>query len=249
MFIRSHFRSPDVALAPPAIPPVTSERRADDFTARMIAEHGTVENALRAVATRMFAVQDSLATVTSERDTARGQLPKAGDLMLPKAEAAEYAKVVALNLKPDEIVAKVKQADDLQRKDSTRTLADTAKEAGKDHGYDQDGLAAMATAKGLHLEPKDVLVSENGKAITKKVWHVRPASDAAAQLVPVTDYVAKLPAFEQRALAATPVAPVTPVGSPWVPGQVPTPAGGNPNDFTGAYIARRNAPKAQPVAS
>lgn len=249
MFIRSHFLHPDApaAPAPPAIPPVTTEQKVNALTAQLLATHGTVENALRSLVLQSATTEQTIATLTAERDDLRAKLPKAGDVVIPKAEAVEYAKVAALNLKPDELVAKVKQADELQRKDSTRTLTDQARDAASAAGLDPEAFAALAQAKGLHIEMKDLQVLEKGKTVTKKVPHVRPAADDKAALVPVADYTKTLPAFEQRALQAT-VAPTTPVGSPWIPGQVPTPGSPVNSNATENYLNKRFAPR-QPAGA
>lgn len=241
----------------PAVPPASPERRADDFTTRMIAEHGSIENALRATATRMFAAQDSLATVTGERDTLSRRLPE-GSVVLPKAEAESFAKLQALGT-PAEIEAKVKKAGELEGTVAATALEKLAKDAAAAAQFDPDAFAAHAAAKGLYIELKDTPVIEAGKTVTKKVPHVRPAANAAAPLVPLTDYAGTLPAFEQRALKAT--APVAPVG-PEYPAQRPTQDSPSTGDKVGDFLAKRNAaarskpnplfparPATQPVAT
>lgn len=246
MLRRTLFLHPDApaAPAPPAVPPVTPERRADDFTTRMIAQHGTLDNAMRATATRMFEAEDRVAAVSAERDAFKAKVPGEGDLVIPKAEAKEFKKVVDLGMTPDDIVAAVKERDALKGKDSARTLADQGREAGTAHGFDPEATAAMVQAKGLHVEAKDVQTVEKGKTVTKKIYHVRPSADANAPLVPLTDFAAKLPAFEQRALKPTAAAP-TPTGTEWPVHRPAAPEATDGKSIVDSYISKANAPKRQ----
>ncbi|HEV8178555.1 MAG TPA: hypothetical protein VGP44_12830, partial [Gemmatimonadales bacterium] len=212
MLRRTLFLHPDApAQAPPAIAPVTPERRADDFTARMIAEHGTIEHALRATAGRMFAAQDSLATVTGERDTLRAKLPE-GAVVLPKAEAETFATLKALGT-PAEITAKVKRADELETTVATTSAKEQARAVATAGQLDPEAFVDYALRVKLPMELRDVQTTEHGKTVTKKMPFVRNPADEKAAFVPVSDYVGSLPAHEQRALQAS--APATPTGQPY----------------------------------
>jgi hypothetical protein len=206
----------------------------------MIAQHGSVENALQQTAMRLFAAEDASATAERTITDLRGKLPGDGALVLPKAEAAEYAKVIALKLTPDQIVERVKKAGELEGTVAQTALEKLAREAATAAGLDPEAFAAHAAAKGLHIELKDTPVIEKGKTVTKKLPHVRPAADDKALLVALSEYTSKLPAYDQRALTATgaPGAPAAPAGTPWPGGQQPSTPAASTGDRVGDYMAK-----------
>ena len=215
VFGRSLCLSPDAppAAAPPAVPPVSAERKADDFTTRMIAQHGTVENALRATAMRLFTAEDSAAGLTSQVDQYKAKLPE-GAIVLTKEAAAGWAKLQDLKLTPDQIIERVSKYPTLESSIAERDAEQLHRKAAPLAGLDPDAFADHAKTKKLHVELKPVTVVENGKSVTKEVPHVRPAADDKAPLVAASEYVGKLPAHEQRSLKPGPAA-TTPVGTPY----------------------------------
>lgn len=228
MLRRSLFLHPDAPAAAPAAPAAPAQpavppaRQLDDLTTRLIAQHGSVENALRQLVTQSITTDTTIADLRREVADFKAKLPD-GSIVLPKTEAENYAKVVALKLTPDEIVTGLKERDALKGETSKHALEKLARESAATAGLDPDAFAAHAQTQGLHIELKDVTVVEKGKSVVKKVPHVRPAADDKAALVPLSDYTTTLPAYDQRALKATAPAP-TPTGVPFVE-QRPTPTG------------------------
>jgi hypothetical protein len=229
--------------APPAVPPASPERRADDFTTRMIAEHGTVENALRAVSMRYFAASDAQATAERAAAELRAKLPD-GSLVLPKAEAESFAKLQALGT-PAEIEAKVKKAGELEAAVATTTAKEQARAAALAGQVDPDAFVDYALRTKLPIELRDMAVVENGKTVTRKVPYVRNPADDKAAFVPLTDYMGTLPAHEQRALKPSGPALVTGVE---YPAQRPTSPTGTTVHPADEYLSRR-FPAKQPTAA
>jgi hypothetical protein len=249
----SLFLSPDApagaaAPAPPAIPPATPERRADLYLDRLLQRHGTAEAALRAVSVEKFTAEDLVAAHEATIKDLRGKIPAEGSIVLPKAEAATFAALKALGT-PEEITAKVKRAGDLETTVAQSALDKLAREAATVSGLDPEAFAAHAAAKGLHIEMKDGQVVEKGKAVTKKLPHVRPADDEKAPLVALSEYTSKLPAYDQRALQAVATDPA-PTGTAWPAGQQPTAPVTTSGDKVGDYItklAERGKAKPHPL--
>ncbi len=226
--------------APPAVPPPNPERRADDFTTRMIAQHGTVEHALRAVALRLFTAEDAAAGLTAQVDQYKARLPE-GAVVLLKAEAEKVATLKALGT-VEAIVAGMKERDTLR---STVTAAeqDTAFRAlATAAQVDPEAFVALARAKGWVGELRDGPVVEHGKTVTKKIPHVRPASDEKAPFQPVGEVVKALAPHEQRALALAPTGAHSPGPTPH-PAERPTPTTGTPSgdDEAGHFMAQAQA--------
>ena len=129
VFGRSLCLSPDAppatppAAAPPAVPP---ERKVDDFTTRMVAQHGTLENALRATAMRLFTAEDSVASLTGQVDQYKAKLPE-GSLVLTKDAATTWGKLQDLQANPGSDCRGIEgaghpqgQGADLRRQGSSR---------------------------------------------------------------------------------------------------------------------------------
>lgn len=238
MFRPTLFLSPDaepVAQPKPAIPP---ERKVDDFTARMISQHGSVENALRAIAQQKFTADDTVASLTGQLDQLKARLPD-GAVVLPKAEAENYAKVIALKLTPDEIVARVGKAAELETSVARAELEKIARSGAPQFGLDPDGLADYVVSKGMSAEMRDATVTEGGKSVTKKVLHVRSATKPNDTWKPAGEYVGALQPFEQRALKASGTPNLLAAGVPH-PAQVVDVVPGEPVDRVGAELKKMN---------
>lgn len=231
------------APAAPAVPPISVPA----LTAQLIAQHGSVDNALRHLVLESVTTADTVRAHERTIADLRAKVPADGAVVLPKAEAESLVKLKALGT-VDEIVAGMKERGELKAA-AEKALADQAhRSTAKAAGLDEDAFAAHALRESLETEMRDAQVVEAGKTVTKKVPFVRKAGDPKAPFVAASEYVTKLPAHEQRALKPT-VTPTAPAPTPWPSGQQPTPdAPVNPVD---AYIARRNAPRPprQPAAA
>lgn len=218
--------------APPAIPPTPP---VDALTTRLIAQHGTVEHALRALVTASITTEQQIATVTRERDDLRAKLPE-GAVVLTKEAAANWQKLQDLKLTPDQIADAVKKLPEVEgrltrhdREKEYRAVATAA-------GVDPDAFVEHAFRVNLATELRDITVTENGKQLVKKVPFVKVATDEKAQPAPFTGYMANLQPFEQRALKATTAAPV---GVP-AHSQHSTATVSSTGDKTADFIAERN---------
>lgn len=249
MFIRSLFRSPEAAaaLAPalPAVPPVSPERRADQYLDRLLARHGSAEAALRAMSGELFAAQDAQATAERTIAELRAKVPADGYVVLPKAEAENFAKLKALGT-VDEIQTGMKERDSLKGEVGKTKAERAARDAAAAAGLDADAFVAYALRENLPVEMRDTQVTDKGKTTTKKMPFVQKPGDDKAPWVALGEYTGTLPAHDQRALKAVATAP-TPTGTPYIQ-QAPSTAGATSNPLD-AYIAQRNAPKQRPAAA
>ncbi len=230
MFIRSCFLSPDsdAAPAPPAIPP---ERKLDDLTTQLLAQHGTVKNALRHLIAQSTAHDAELAAL-------RAKLPPEGAVVLTKDAAANWQKLQDLKLSPEQISQAVKERDDLKGSVARGEAEKAARSAAKVAGLDEDAFVAHALGAKLQTEIRDQTVTEHGKSVTKKVAFVRPEGDDKAPYKPISEYTGALPAYEQRALQATAPAPTS--GPAFIEQRPTAPTGGG-SDYTSDFLAKRNA--------
>jgi hypothetical protein len=229
--------------APPAVPPAA---RANDLVTRMVAEHGSIDNAVRVLALRAITAEDTAATLSGQ--VAALKLPE-GARVLTKAEADAWTPV--LTLKPEEVVAGLKERDTLKAKDEQRTLGEQARMAAPLAALDPEAFEAYVRDKKLPIEMRDTQVNERGKTITKKMPFTRTPNDDKAAWQPLDQYVGTLPAFEQRALKATTAAgtaPATPAPASatatWPASRAsapPAPAGAPVDEF----ITRRDADNAK----
>jgi hypothetical protein len=235
-FIRSHFLSPDAD--PPADRPKSRVSSADTFIAR----YGTAEAAVAVLLQDLDAAQRTAEAHARALEENKKLVPGADKVVLAKADADELAKYRALNLVPEKITEALTERDTLKGTVAQSALERLAREAATASGLDPEAFAAHAAAKGLHIELRDTPVVEHGKTVTKKLPHVRPAADDKAQLVALSEYTSKLPAYDQRALQAVAGTPA-PTGTAWPSGQQPTPITGSPSGAVNTYLDKRFAPK------
>lgn len=234
-------------LTPPATPPV----RTDDLITRLIAQHGSAENAMRHLVTASVATEQELTTLRAQVHDYRTRLPE-GSVILPKAEAENMAKLKALGT-VDEIVAGMKERDTLKGTVTTATLTEQYRAAAAAAQVDADALADYGLRVKLPIEMRDATVKVGSKTTTTKVPFTRNPADEKAAWVPVADYIGTLPAFEQRALRLTATSPATGASatSQPYPQQGPTPTGkAATGDAVADFIAerdRRNANVRSPL--
>lgn len=233
--------------APSTAPAQSPASRVNALVERAIQRHGSAEIALSVAMAQNVTLEDQAVTDRQTIAELRDKVPDPAKVtVLPKADADKLTALAALNLTPEQVTALVKENGDLKGKVATQEITDRARKAAPNMGYDPDATASLIASKQLHSELREVEVevSTNGKKEKVKQQHlfVRPAADDKAQLQSLTDYAKTLPAFEQRALAATTQAPATTTApAPAWPSQSPTPAGGTPpTDAVAAHIQQVN---------
>lgn len=238
---RSLYLSPEGD--PALVAPTRRVTSMDTFMARF----GTPEAAVSAALQDLDAVQRTLDTTKNLLDETKLKVPGAGKVVLEQKDADELTAFRALKLDAKDITKAIAERDTLKGTVAAADLAVHARAGAGAAGLDPDGWSDHVARVGLVQEMRDVTTTEKGKSVTKKMPFVRPANDDKAVFAPASEYVAKLPAHEQRALAATaaPTAPTLVLAH----AQQPTPTASQQTDPTSAYIARRNAPKPQPAAA
>jgi hypothetical protein len=237
--------APAPAPAPPAVSPARTEQRASDLTTRMIAEYGSTDAALRAMSLRALAAEDEREAARRERDA--GKLPD-GAKVITKEEVAALAKLQVYGT-PDEIEKKLKRGAELETEMATTKVKASAREAATAAGLDPEAFEQYALDKKLPIEMRDTVVTTNGKRATVKLPYVRKPEDDKAPWTLATEYVATLPAFEQRALKATPgstsasaaPAATSPAATTAYPPQARTPPTAGDGDAVDAFIKQRDA--------
>lgn len=235
--------APATAAAPalPAVPPATPERRRQSLVDRLLSRHGDSEAALASLSTTNIAQEDTIDTLRRENDEFRRKLPD-GAVVITAAEAKSLEKLRALGT-VDEVVKGHEELLALRTEKTDRETKDAAKGMAKAAGLDEEAFAAHFSDKKLKGEVRNVETMEQGKKVTKGILHIQAGEKEPWKSV--TDYMATLPAHEQRAL--TPVAPQSSGAAPASTG-VPFPVGGQhevaTGDPVGAYMTRRNAASA-----
>jgi hypothetical protein len=234
MFIRSLFLSPDGD--PATVTPKPRVSSAETFIAR----YGSAEAAVAVLLQELDASNRTAEGHARVIEEQKKQIPGADKVVLEKKDADELTAFRALKLAPEKITEVISERDTLKGTVAAAALAVQAREGASAAGLDPDGWAAHVARAGLVQEMRDVQVVDKGKTVTKKVPHVRPGNDEKAPFVPASDYVAKLPAYEQRALSATAVAPTPTTTAQPYPNQQPTPASGSAGDKAGEFLNQFN---------
>ena len=231
MFIRSHFLSPEAApaAAAPATAPPTE--KVNTMVNRLLQQFGSAEAALSSLSTQLITHQTKAEEDLRTIGELRAQIPDATKMVvLPKEKAELLGKFEALKLTPEQVTEGLKEMDTLKGTVHTYGIEKLSREGAPNIGFDPEATVDLIAGKQLHVELRevDVEVEKNGKKekVKKKVPFVRPAADEKAQLQPLSEYAKTLPAFEQRALAATAQPPVNQpaTGQEW-PGQTPATTG------------------------
>lgn len=231
------------APARPAVPPVSAERRQQSLVDRLIARHGDANAALAYLATVNITQEDTIERLSRENKDYAERLPE-GSVVISAAEAKNLAKLKALGT-VDEIVSGMTEFKTLKAEKAEAEAKGAAKNLAKIAGADEDAFAEHYTGKKLKGEVRNVETVEHGKKVTKGMLYVQ--AGANEPYVAWSDYLAKLPAHEQRAL--TPSSQPAPVGGPPASSGVAypvTPAaapvgGGDP---VADYMNRRNTQRA-----
>lgn len=235
------------APAPPPAPAQSPAARVNALVERAIQRHGSAEIALSVAMAQTVTLEDQSLADRQTIAELRDKVPDPAKVtVMPKADADRLAALGSLNLTPEQVTALVKENGDLKGKVATHDITDRARKGAPSMGYDPDATASLIATKQLHSELREVEVeiTTNGKKEKVKQQHlfVRPAADDKAPLQSLADFAKTLPAFEQRALAATPTQPATATAAPgpsW-PTQQPSPAGGTPPaDPVAAHIQKQ----------
>lgn len=126
-----------------------------------------------------------------ENDRLAALVPASGAVILTGDDAMAWPKYKALNLAPDKITAALTERDTLATQLANRSRREIAVDAAEKLGYKPTVLADLITTKGLHVEMKDVTEKQDGKSVTTKVPHVRPAADEKAAFETLEAYVGR----------------------------------------------------------
>lgn len=242
------FLSPDAPAATeparPAVPPVSAEKRRQSLVDRLISRHGDAESALSFLATTNIAQEDTIESIRSQNDDYKRRLPD-GSVVITAAEAKNLEKLRALGT-VDEVVKGMADLKTLQSEKADHEARQSAKGLAKTAVADEEAFAEHFLGKHLKSEVRNVETMEHGKKVTRQVLYVQAGEKEPYVAWP--EYLAKLPAHEQRAL--TPVA-TTPGQSTAAPG-APAPAGvtfpvtpvapaGGGVDPVSDFMSKRNA--------
>lgn len=129
--------------------------------------------------------RDKLRAAREAQAAAEAKVP-AGAVVLSADDAKKWEAFKGLNLKPDEVKAKIEQATKLEAEKQQQAKAVTLKEAAKELGYpNADLFVELVNDKKLHVEMRDAIV--DGKA--KKIPYIRSAADEKAPLLPGKEFV------------------------------------------------------------
>lgn len=243
--------------ARPAVPPANPQQRASSLADRLIARHGTAEAALSFLATQNITLEDTIDGLRRENGDLKGRVPGEGAMVLDKAAAANWTKLQDLKLTPDQLVAAVGERDTLKTERAAADRRKAYRDAAPAAGLDPDAFEAIGMREELTVEMRGVDVTEHGKTVKRQMPFIKTKGDKAT-FQSASDYLASLPAHDQRALKPS-GAPVPPTGAVTYVRQSPAPSNDKVADPVTAFAQRRNQtdaakphpllPQARPAAA
>jgi hypothetical protein len=118
----------------------------------------------------------------ADLEEVQGKLPTDGSVSVPKEDAELLAKFKEIQLKPEEIVAKIKTASDLEAKVAESERRETVRKAAEATGFKEAVLSDLAVAKGLKLELNEETVTENGETRQVPIAYVKDAQGVKTKL-------------------------------------------------------------------
>ena len=130
-------------------------------------------------------------TLERQIDELSDKIPAKDAVILTGKDAEAWKSFTDLKLDPAKLSEIVKENGSLKEKvqshDFDKLVADAAADInGEGVRFNAEALAKVLRAEGLHLELRDVSIKgKDGKSETKKVPHVRKASEKDAQLKPL----------------------------------------------------------------
>lgn len=165
------------------------EKPISQIVAAMIARHGSAETALGVLAgenrdyrARHRRDQESLAAVKA---------PVEGSVVLTPEQAKDWEAYQKLG-KPADVTATVAKVTEVEGKLKEREVQDLMTEVAGRVGYKPSVLSDRVKADNLHVEQRDVQVSDGkGGNKVEKLPYVRPADKADATPVLLTEYATK----------------------------------------------------------
>lgn len=165
-----------------------ADKPVSEVVASLIRRHGGAETALGVLAGENRDYRRRHRDDQARIQELQGKMGD-GAVVLSKDEAAQWEAYKALG-KPDEIKPKLEKVPELERKVTERERKDLLTEAGKAVNWNPDAFNELVTAKGLHVEMRDVKVKDaKGEEVTVKQPHVRLAANESDPLVPAPTWV------------------------------------------------------------
>lgn len=122
------------------------------------------------------------------RDLDKVRAEQKDAVILTGDDKARWEQLSKLEGDPKEIAARLTKGGEAEAKLAELTERERDREAAEAAGFKPSVLSDLRRTRGLALEMRDVQVEENGKKVTRKLPHVRPASDEQAQWAPLTEY-------------------------------------------------------------
>lgn len=148
------------AATTPAPQVVVGRKETDAFILRLIAKHGSTENALTQLAGEQLRYRKRAQNAETERDTFKVKVPAAGSVVLSGDEAKAYEAIKKLGVALDKVPEMHTALKDLQSKDSTHTRE-----------------SAITTAAGEKYKPKVLKKLLDGVELKFKKVNVKVKDD------------------------------------------------------------------------
>lgn len=195
------------AETPTVVVQQTVGQRVNKLAAKLIAQYGSEEAALTALARENVVLTDDLATAQTTIGQLRSKVPNPEkEVVLPKERVDVFNKFEALKITPEDVTKLQQRNGELEGTVRVHGIKALADKGAPVLGFDPEATVDLVTGKQLHIElrKQEREVEKNGKKekVTLEVPFVRPAADDKVQLVPLDEFAKTLPAFEQRALKA-----------------------------------------------
>jgi hypothetical protein len=182
-------------------------QRINKLAAKLIAQYGSEEGAITALARENLVLTDDLATAQTTIGQMRSKLPNPDkEVVLPKERVDVFNKFEALKISPEDVTKLQQRTRELEGTVHVNHVKELAGKGAPAIGFDPEATVDLVTGKQLHVELREIEreIEKGGKKekVKLSVPFVRPAADEKAQLVPLDEFAKTLPAFEQRALKA-----------------------------------------------
>lgn len=160
-----------------------------DIVDQLVARHGTLNEALRVLASDNYDYRAKLRDATATIGTLRAKVPADGAVVLTGDDVATWNAVKPLNLKGDKIAERIKLADELEVRVIGGERQTLVTSAAKVVQYNPDVLLAELDRNKLTLELRDGVAKDaSGKETPIKIPFVRKADDPKAAWEKLTEY-------------------------------------------------------------
>lgn len=211
--------------APPGMSNAT-EHRVSALGNRLLAQYGTLENALAQLSQQLVQWSDAYAGLERTHNDLRARVPADGAVVIPKEQKPLWDAVVALNTDAAGLQKIAKEHGEWGTERTTNMRGSTHQHAAAVYRWNAEVLGAELERRGMDVEMRATQVSDGrGGFQQQNLPYVRKRGDAAAAWEPLAPFVGRefSPAYQQ----ALQVAAGQP-GQPPVAGQPPAPVPGAP---------------------